>query len=122
VRGEEVLLVRLTYTSGWHLPGGGVERRECFRTAWIRELAEECGLEALDAELFGLYHSTRYGKTDHVAIYLTRAYREIPGAKRDPEIAEMKFFKFDEIPKDTTPATKRRIAEHFGLGEKSSAW
>ena len=41
-----IMLVKHTYISGWHLPGGGVERGELAEIAAERELEEEAGLNA----------------------------------------------------------------------------
>lgn len=41
-----LLLLRQTYSSGWHLPGGGRLARETPVEAALRELREEVGLES----------------------------------------------------------------------------
>ena len=54
IRDRSILLIRHTYIDGWYLPGGGVNAKESFQTAIVRELNEECGLRARDVKLFGL--------------------------------------------------------------------
>jgi ADP-ribose pyrophosphatase YjhB (NUDIX family) len=121
-RDGQVLLVRLSYAKGWYLPGGGLKKRESFQQAALRELREECGLNAENAELFGLYFSTRHGKADHVAIFTITEFTKLEGSTRDPEISEMGFFDLLELPPDTTPATRRRIGEYLAGRPTSIEW
>ncbi|GED67821.1 NUDIX hydrolase [Brevibacillus reuszeri] len=106
-----VLLIRHTYTVGWYLPGGGVEKGETFFEAARRELREECGITAQVLSLCHLFYSEREGKRDHIALF----HAPLTGAqepKRDPvEVAEMRFFPWDKLPGDLSPATRRRLHE-----------
>ena len=122
VQDEKVLLVRLSYVKGWYLPGGGVAKGESFYSGAIRELKEECGIVPKKLVLFGLYFTTRHGKVDHVAIFLVTEFSWLTDNSKDPEIDEMRFFPFDSLPEETTPATKRRIQEYLSGSPRSDQW
>ncbi len=121
VRENLILLIRHTYIDGWYLPGGGVNAKESFQTAIVRELIEECGLLARDVKLFGLYYTNRQGKSDHVAVYLVNDFEQT-ASPSDPEIAEIKWFPLKELPKETTPASRRRIQEYLSNSISSPEW
>lgn len=59
MRGDAVLLVRISergfHTGTWSLPGGGVDHGEPPRTAALRELREECGVEGAVGELLAVH-------------------------------------------------------------------
>jgi 8-oxo-dGTP pyrophosphatase MutT (NUDIX family) len=121
---RRVLLVRHTYTPGWHLPGGGVEPGETAAEALARELREEAGI-ALEgeADLFGLYLQRVFAARDHVALYVCRGWRQIEGHRRASlEIAECAFFPVDSLPAGTTEPTRRRIAEVVEGSPRAADW
>jgi ADP-ribose pyrophosphatase YjhB (NUDIX family) len=120
-RDGRVLLVRTTYDRYWSLPGGGVERGESFADAARRELGEEAGLELIDPRLFHVYLSRREGKEDHVALFVA----DCPTGDPRPdgrEVAEAAFFDPDALPDDTSPATRRRIADYKAGRPADDAW
>lgn len=121
---DRVLLIRHSYTPGWHFPGGGVEPRETIAEAMARELEEESGIALTgDAELFGLYLQRRYAARDHVAVYLCRHWRQARQPKfPNMEIAEARFFPLDALPADTTGATRRRLAEIAEGAPRATEW
>lgn len=122
VKDGQVLLVKLTYAMGWCLPGGGVDRNESFRDGAARELLEECGIEARSLELLGLYYTTKYGKRDHVAIYVVTDFAQATERARDPEIADMRFFPLDTLPPNATPSTRRRVQDFLAGKQNSVEW
>ena len=72
-----VLLVRHSYTPGWYLPGGGVDRGETAEAAVIRETREEAGILCLERPvLHGLFHNARLPR-DHVACYVIRHFEQV---------------------------------------------
>jgi len=108
-----VLLIRHSYTPGWHFPGGGVEPGEPTLDALARELDEESGIELTgEAELFGLYFSRHISRRDHVAVYVCRNWRQArPPRIPNLEIVGLGFHAPDALPDETTAGTRRRIAE-----------
>lgn len=118
-----VFLVRHTYTSGWQLPGGGVERGETVEDAARREILEECAIRLTGRPRLRSVHFSRHiSPRDHVVVFLCEAF-EVVGPKRgDREIAEARFFPLDALPALTTAATKRRLAELFAGTDPGEDW
>ena len=91
---NRVFLVKHSYVSGWHLPGGGVETGETLREALTRELMEEGKIELVgEPTLFGVYLNSHVSRRDHVALYLVRHFRQeqLPGA--EPRDRRMRVFR-----------------------------
>ncbi len=121
--GGRVLLVRHTYTAGWHLPGGGVDVGESVGAAAVRELREETGVEPLGKpELFGLYLQRIVPGRDHIALYVVRSVRPGVAVSNDDEIAEVRWVSCDNLPADATPGTRARIAEVLDGAPVSPFW
>lgn len=102
----KLVLVRLTYTGGWRLPGGGIGRGEDARTAALRELSEEIGM-------------TGHGEVACVddvrsaTLFLVRDVVYSP--RRSFEIEEVAEFAPVELPEATTRFTRRCLAEALPL-------
>jgi ADP-ribose pyrophosphatase YjhB (NUDIX family) len=110
--GGKVFLVRHSYVAGWHLPGGGVETGETLMQALARELAEEASIEVVGPpSLHGVFYNPVDSPRDHVAIFVVRVFRQEPVVRPNREIVERGFFSLDALPAETTPGTRRRLAE-----------
>jgi len=109
---NRVFLVKHSYVTGWHLPGGGVEVGETFRDALHRELAEEAGIELSgEPALHGLFFNGHVSRRDHVAVYLIRHFRQDRLPEPNREIVACGFFDAAALPADTTEGTQLRISE-----------
>lgn len=120
---ERVLLVRHTYTPGWHLPGGGIEAGETAVQALARELVEEAGVVLTGpARLHGAFFNSAVSNRDHVLVYLVDDFTRDDSRRRAREIAEVRFFDLRALPDDVTPGTRRRLAELADGAEIGARW
>lgn len=120
---NRVFLVKHSYVSGWHLPGGGVEVGETAAQSLGRELREEGNIE-LDGtpSLHGLFFNRRISRRDHVAVYVVRQFRQLGSPEPNHEIVATGFFAVDALPEDTTRGTRARIREVVEGVAPSTDW
>jgi 8-oxo-dGTP diphosphatase len=96
--GAALLLVRVSYRTGWHLPGGNVLPGETPVAAARRELAEEIGLAAPMLRPAGEASGFWDGRRDRVHFFELRLM-ELPELKLDNrEIVEVRLISPDELP------------------------
>ncbi len=120
---NRVLLIRHTYRSGWHFPGGGVEKNETFKTALTRELREEANVVLTGPiELVGIFSNFRLLPSDHIALFKIRHWQQPEPPKPSREIAAHGFFDLSDLPPDIHPSTRQRLKEVFEDVTQSETW
>ncbi len=120
----KVMMVRHTYTTGWFLPGGGLEKNEPAIEAIRRELVEEAGilLEATPL-LFGVYSNHPNFRNDHVILYrVPLGFWQAGTATSRGEIAETAWVDPMNPPEGTTPGNARRLKELYGGTPIEAFW
>jgi ADP-ribose pyrophosphatase YjhB (NUDIX family) len=116
---ERVLLQRRDDNGRWGLPGGSVEPGESVRTAVIREVLEETGLDVEPLRLIGVYsdpanHQIVTYPDGNVIHYVSSVFEcAVRGGTLTccEESLELAFFPPDELPPDTLPISRIRIVD-----------
>ena len=117
------LLVRHTYTPGWHFPGGGVEIGQTMEQAVRSELRQETGLHLVGKPaLHGMFYNNLVSKRDHVLVYRCDAKGSLQARPRSLEILAAEYFDYDKLPLDTERGTARRIQEVVSGAKVSEYW
>lgn len=123
---QHVLLVRHSYSPGWHCPGGAVDPGESAREAALRETREETGLDVrVPVRLVGLYFNEGMGRRDHVALFAALGHPAIDRAALRPqalEIVEVRLAPLDDLPEDVSAGTRRRLAELASEAAPAEIW
>jgi len=124
IKDDHVILVRHSYTPGWHLPGGGVEAGESVHEALKREIGEEAGaVLSGPPQLFGIYRNAPAQSRDHVALFVCRDWQQkAPPRLPNREIVDCRLFAIDALPSDTSAATRARLAEILGGKPAAPDW
>ena len=77
-----------------------------------KELREEANIALTGpAVLHGVFLNRHVSDRDHVAVFILRAFTQSAPKQPDREIAEARFFPLSALPDQTTPGTRRRLAE-----------
>jgi 8-oxo-dGTP pyrophosphatase MutT (NUDIX family) len=118
-----VFLVKHSYVAGWHLPGGGVEKGETLVAALARELREEGNIDLSGPPLLhAIYLNQRMSRRDHVALYVVRSFGQTAPPRPNSEIVAHGFFATQDLPAETSRATRERIAEVLTGRAVSDIW
>lgn len=96
----QVLLVRHSYTPGWHLPGGVAPDEP--------------------PHLHGVFVNPRF-PGDHVALFVVGRWHAVP-SDHGYEILAAQFHATDALPQGTTDGTRRRVAEVCDGAPVSEVW
>lgn len=114
---NQVLLETLTYETGWHLPGGGVEPGETVWDAAYRELQEETGwVPETPLHLWTILYHPQEGRDDHVVVFAVKTL-ERPVVESDQgEVETLSWFPLDDLPAGLT-AGNRRLLQAWSAGE-----
>ena len=115
-RQGRIFLVKHSYVSGWHLPGGGVEAGETLTAGAGARVARGGQYRARPSRrrCTACSSTTAISRRDHVALFVVRDFRQSAAPVPDHEIVAHGFFAVDALPNDTTAATRARIVEVLG--------
>ena len=110
IKNNKITLIKHTYIKGWYLPGGGVKKNETIDQAIKREIHEEVSGSIKTLKVFGVYSNLYENKNDHIIVFLSSSFNI--GKPDLREVAEIKQFQLNNLPKNTSPGSLRRVKEY----------
>ena len=121
---RKVLLVSHWFAPwAWTLPGGGLDPGEDPEKAAIREVKEETGIEVKSiAGTIGTY-TGMISKNEIVIVYYTGDFEGSLSMVPNLEIMARSWFDIDNLPREISPANRRRIeAYRDGVRGEKRRW
>ena len=120
---NKVFLVKHSYVSGWHLPGGGVEVGESFLDALSRELVEEGRIALKSEPVCTACSSTATSPAATMSRSMwSGSFRRIacrsPTTRLSPAASSLPM----RCPMETTHGTRLRIAEVLDGKARIGTW
>jgi ADP-ribose pyrophosphatase YjhB (NUDIX family) len=104
----QLLLVSLRYVPGWHLPGGGVKKREGFQDAVLREMREETGMESFAGmRSLGIVEEVSSGVPTTIEIFRLDGVRLSPKSGWSLEVRQVRAWDPADLPPQCAVARKR---------------
>jgi ADP-ribose pyrophosphatase YjhB (NUDIX family) len=111
---DRVLLFLRNDYDLWNLPGGALEKGEAPWQGVVREVKEETGYDVQVVRLAGVY-----SKPDKDEVVFSFECKIISGeATLNEEAKEIKYFSFNEIPKNTSQKQVKRIKDLLENGDE----
>lgn len=109
INNGDILMVQTSYSKKFSLPGGGIKKGETAEEAVKREFMEETGVEVLKCHLVGEYENNNEYKNDHISMFYVDEF-SVGKKPKTFEIAKSGFFPLDNLPPNTSDATRRRLS------------
>lgn len=104
---NRILFCHRTDYDLWNLPGGALEKSEAPWEGVVREVKEETGLDVEVKRLAGIY-----SKPEKIEIVFQFVCKVINAEiTLNDEADKIKYFAFDDIPKNTPPKQVERIKD-----------
>ena len=116
---DNKILLQQRQNTGWlddyyDLPSGHLESGESLRTAAVRELKEEAGLDAVpqDLELFHISQSDAGASGPYMYfMFKARAWKGEPTIADKDKVATVEFFDLANLPEKTVPYVARALQD-----------
>lgn len=109
IENERILLAHRRAIDWWNLPGGAVDAGETIAEGLRREVREETGLEIAVGQLVGVYSKPL--KQEVVLSFRCQLIGGTLGAINDDDIDESRYFPLNDLPDNTLPKHRQRIAD-----------